>query len=52
MPGFSGTGPMGAGPMTGAGQGFCNPAYASYWPGYADGIDNTVDNATIFISGC
>ena len=25
MPGFSGTGPMGMGPMTGGGRGFCNP---------------------------
>jgi len=26
MPGFDGTGPMGAGPMTGGGWGYCNPA--------------------------
>lgn len=26
MPGFDGRGPMGAGPMTGGGRGFCNPA--------------------------
>ncbi len=26
MPGFDGTGPWGAGPMTGGGRGFCNPA--------------------------
>ena len=25
MPGFDGTGPMGMGPMTGGGQGMCNP---------------------------
>jgi hypothetical protein len=25
MPGFDGTGPMGMGPMTGGGRGFCNP---------------------------
>jgi len=25
MPGFNGTGPMGMGPMTGGGRGFCNP---------------------------
>ena len=25
MPGFDGTGPMGRGPMTGGGRGFCNP---------------------------
>ncbi|NQT10114.1 MAG: DUF5320 domain-containing protein [Desulfobacteraceae bacterium] len=30
MPGFNGTGPMGAGPMTGGGRGFCNPANAGY----------------------
>ncbi len=33
MPGFNGTGPMGMGPMTGGGRGFCNPygrAYAGY----------------------
>lgn len=28
MPGFNRTGPMGAGPMTGGGRGFCNPANA------------------------
>ncbi|RJR20454.1 MAG: hypothetical protein C4582_09235 [Desulfobacteraceae bacterium] len=26
MPGFDGRGPMGAGPMTGGGRGFCKPA--------------------------
>lgn len=26
MPGFDGRGPMGLGPMTGGGRGFCNPA--------------------------
>jgi len=25
MPGFDGTGPMGVGPMTGGGRGFCSP---------------------------
>ncbi len=30
MPGFDGTGPQGAGPMTGGGRGFCNPAAGSY----------------------
>ncbi|MBW1669399.1 MAG: DUF5320 domain-containing protein [Deltaproteobacteria bacterium] len=34
MPGFDGTGPMGAGPMTGGGRGFCNP----YWAGYGRGF--------------
>ena len=29
MPGFDGTGPLGQGPMTGRGLGFCNPR-----PGY------------------
>lgn len=28
MPGFNGSGPMGAGPMTGGARGYCNPAYA------------------------
>ncbi|MBW2056477.1 MAG: DUF5320 family protein [Deltaproteobacteria bacterium] len=31
MPGLDGTGPMGMGPMTGGGRGFCNPAWAGYW---------------------
>lgn len=31
MPGFDGTGPMGMGPMTGGGQGYCVGNYA---PGY------------------
>ena len=30
MPGFDGTGPLGAGPMTGGARGFCNPATAGY----------------------
>jgi hypothetical protein len=42
MPGFDGTGPMGAGPMTGGGRGYCNPAGAAYGPwcggGYGRGM--------------
>jgi hypothetical protein len=43
MPGFDGTGPMGMGPMTGGGRGFCSPwgigagrrAYGFHrWGGY------------------
>lgn len=30
MPGFDRRGPMGAGPMTGRGRGFCNPAGDGY----------------------
>ncbi|MDY6881139.1 MAG: DUF5320 domain-containing protein [Thermodesulfobacteriota bacterium] len=30
MPGFDGTGPAGIGPMTGWGQGYCNPAQSAY----------------------
>lgn len=37
MPGFDGTGPMGAGPMTGGAKGFCNPAYTGYGGGYGYG---------------
>ena len=37
MPGFDGTGPMGAGPMTGGGRGRCNPAYAGYGMGIGRG---------------
>jgi hypothetical protein len=36
MPGFDGTGPMGVGPMTGGGRGFCRPWVAGtrrYWYG-------------------
>lgn len=29
MPGFDGTGPMGMGPMTGGGRGFCSPGRGS-----------------------
>ena len=36
MPRFDGTGPMGAGPMTGGVRGFCNPAYAGYGYGGYD----------------
>ena len=35
MPGLDGTGPWGAGPMTGRGMGFCNPAWrGAYGPWY------------------
>ncbi len=39
MPGFNGTGPMGQGPMTGGGRGFCAmPSYRGYGPyGYGMG---------------
>ena len=39
MPGFDGTGPMGQGPMTGGGRGFCAmPSYRGYGPyGYGMG---------------
>ncbi|MDI7260986.1 MAG: DUF5320 domain-containing protein [Thermodesulfobacteriota bacterium] len=30
MPGFDGTGPMGQGPMTGGGRGFCAMPYRGY----------------------
>lgn len=30
MPGFDGSGPMGAGPMTGGARGYCNPPAAGY----------------------
>lgn len=32
MPGFDGTGPMGMGPMTGGGRGFCGYPYRAYRP--------------------
>ena len=35
MPRFDGTGPWGAGPMTGGGRGFCSPAGGQYMPIYA-----------------
>ncbi len=38
MPGFDGTGPMGAGPMTGGGRGYCNPRSGIYGrPGFGGG---------------
>ncbi|MBW1800313.1 MAG: DUF5320 domain-containing protein [Deltaproteobacteria bacterium] len=37
MPGFDGTGPMGWGPMTGGGRGFCSPYGMSSGFGYARG---------------
>ncbi len=39
MPRFDGTGPMGAGPMTGGRRGFCNPAQAGYGSSYAGGLE-------------
>ena len=35
MPGFDGTGPMGMGPMTGGGRGFCAVPLRTAWPSYA-----------------
>jgi len=35
MPGFDGTGPMGMGPMTGGGRGFCAIPLRPGWPAYA-----------------
>jgi hypothetical protein len=32
MPGFDGTGPLGRGPMTGGGRGFCAMPYRAYGP--------------------
>jgi hypothetical protein len=32
MPGFDGTGPLGQGPMTGGGRGFCAMPYRGYGP--------------------
>jgi len=37
MPGFDGTGPMGAGPMTGGGRGYCNPGNQGVAYGYGRG---------------
>ena len=37
MPGFDGTGPMGAGPMTGGARGYCNPNQSAYGPATAYG---------------
>ncbi len=41
MPGFDGTGPMGAGPLTGGGRGYCGPygsTYGFYGPGFRAGF--------------
>lgn len=38
MPGFDGTGPMGAGPMTGGARGYCNPVGVGYQPGSGQGF--------------
>ena len=37
MPRFNGTGPMGAGPLTGGARGYCNPAGTGYAPAYGRG---------------
>ena len=34
MPGFNRTGPMGAGPMTGGGRGYCTGADSGFQPNY------------------
>lgn len=38
MPGFDGRGPIGTGPMTGGGRGFCNPARYGVRPLYGRGM--------------
>lgn len=38
MPRGDGTGPLGRGPMTGRGLGFCNPDYADTPPAYGRGM--------------
>ena len=38
MPGFDGTGPMGQGPRTGGGFGFCGPGAGPATGGYAPGV--------------
>lgn len=43
MPGFDGTGPAGAGPMTGGGRGYCSSGYGyrcnwGYGRGYGRGL--------------
>ena len=37
MPGFDGSGPMGAGPMTGGARGYCNPVNAGFNPQFGRG---------------
>ena len=37
MPGFNGTGPQGAGPMTGGARGYCNPGYSRNYFAYGRG---------------
>jgi len=38
MPGFDGTGPLGQGPMTGRGQGFCVLINLEENPGHVKGV--------------
>jgi len=38
MPRFDGTGPWGAGPMTGGGRGYCNPTFGGSRPFYGRGF--------------
>ena len=38
MPGFDGTGPMGMGPMTGGGRGWCNPSAPYARPYFSGGF--------------
>ena len=45
MPGFDGTGPMGQGPMTGGGRGFCAMPYRAYGP-YGYGYASTLLSAS------
>ena len=43
MPGFDGTGPMGQGPMTGGGRGFCAMPTGAYGP-YGYGMRATLSS--------
>lgn len=38
MPGFNGTGPLGLGPRTGGGRGFCPPGAGTHHPPYGYGV--------------
>ena len=53
MPGYNRTGPMGNGPMTGRGMGFCNstdPGYERQYPG-AGGLGRAMGRRHVFKRG-
>jgi hypothetical protein len=51
MPGMDGTGPMGLGPMTGGGRGWCDPYSAGSWSAGSAGSPYLRPYASVYPQG-